>query len=250
MSKKVDILPERLAAAGLGGKLARFYLAALELGEASVHDVARHCGVSRTTAYALFDKLLEDGLVTQVNKGGRTRVIAENPDVLLRNMDDKRTALAGLLPDLKAIYGHVVGQPRFRIYEGVEGIRSVLNAVLLTETETLRGILSMKELLDFPGQGELERFIEKRVEAGINLRVIRSASEDTAGIWNSSEEERREVRFTATPEPLRMTSFICDDKVAMISSKRENYGLIIDSVELARVQGTLFEALWISSRQV
>ena len=43
---------------GLQETEARFYLAALELGPASVRDVAAKAGISRTNAYDVFARLL------------------------------------------------------------------------------------------------------------------------------------------------------------------------------------------------
>lgn len=247
VSENFDKHEAALSRIGISGKRARFYLSALHLGEASVQTIARHCGVTRTTAYALLEKLLEEGIVTQIQKSGRTHIVAENPDILLRNLDDRRAALVDMLPELRSVYSDGARAPRFRLYDGVEGIRTVLNAVVLSKGDTLRGMLSMKELLKFPGEVELSRFIEKRVAAGKALRVIRAASEEIDDIWGNSIDERREVRFTPTAAPLMMTTFICDGQVAIISSERENYGLIIESEGYANLQGTLFEALWMAS---
>ncbi|OZB03942.1 MAG: transcriptional regulator TrmB, partial [Rhizobiales bacterium 39-66-18] len=43
---------------------------------------------------------------------------------------------------------------------------------------------------------------------------------------------------------LSVTQYVYDDKVAIISSKRENYGLVIESEDFARLQTALFETLW------
>ncbi|WOF73061.1 hypothetical protein QMT40_000687 [Parvibaculaceae bacterium PLY_AMNH_Bact1] len=167
---------------------------------------------------------------------------------MLRSLDDRRSALSELLPELRSIYVGGQSGPRFRLYEGMDGIRTVLNSVLMAQADTLCGMLSMRELLRFPGREELARFVEKRVEAEKTLRVIRSASEDVDEIWGASEAELREVRFTPTPSPLMMTTFVYDDQVAIISSEHENYGLIIESTGYANVQKTLFESLWVASR--
>lgn len=42
---------------------------------------------------------------------------------------------------------------------------------------------------------------------------------------------------------------IYGNTVALISSKRENYGLIIESEEYAAHQGMLFEAVWMASER-
>ncbi|MBG51468.1 MAG: transcriptional regulator TrmB [Alphaproteobacteria bacterium] len=248
MSIKTDKLESSLAAIGMSGKRARFYLSALTLGEASVNEIAQHCGVTRTTAYALVDKLRDDGVITELQKNGKTRIMAENPDVLLRNLEDRRASLETLLPDLQAVYEGAARGPKFRVYEGRDGVLSVLNAVLVSAREEVCGILSMKELLDFPGEEALQNFISKRVERGVKLRVVRSASEDVKNTWASNREEQREVRFTRTPAPLGMTSFIYEGHVALVSAARENYGLVIESPAFANLQRMLFEALWVNSK--
>lgn len=240
-------MERKLAALGLAGKRARFYLAALELGDATVNRVAQHAGIERTTAYALFEKLLEDRLVTQVERDGRTYVVAEDPDVLVRNLEEKQRTLNEILPDLRAIHARTHGAPRFRLYDGAEGIRTVLNAVLAIPAPEICGILSMRELLSVPGASALERFIAARIANGTRLRVIRSQSEETQHIWEASEAELREVRYAPFSDAFRITTFIYGSKVALISSRRENYGLIVDSEEFAALQRALFETMWQTS---
>ena len=240
-------LEPKLVALGLTGKRARFYLAALELGDETVTAVAQHAGIERTTAYALFEKLLEDGLVTQAVRGGRAHVVAEDPDVLARNLDDKRRILGEILPDLRAVHARTHGAPRFRLYDGAEGIRTVLNAVLAAPLPEICGILSMKELLAVPGPKALRNFIAERVRMGTRLRVIRAHSEETHQIWKAGEDELREVRYAPSSDAFRITTFIFGGKVALISSRRENYGLIVDSEEFARLQQALFETMWQTS---
>lgn len=248
MSIFFDTYKRDLARIGIVGAKARFYLSALELGEETVSAVAKHCGATRTNAYALLEKCLEDGLVTQVQRGKKTFIVAEHPSVLLRNLDDKREALASFLPNLTRLYQSADHRPRLRVYDGVEGVRSVLNYVADAQSDEILGILSMKELQAFPGFEEFEFFITKRIHAGKQLRVIRSASEETDAVWETSASDLRTVRYTATPEPLVMTTFIYDDSVAVISSERENFSMVVESPEFSKVQRSLFEALWQNSQ--
>ncbi len=44
-----------------------------------------------------------------------------------------------------------------------------------------------------------------------------------------------------------MTQYVYDNKVAIISSRKENYGVIIESREFADLQSMLFEMLWNAS---
>lgn len=64
---------------GLSDKGARVYLAALELGAASVQSIARKAKVARPTTYLFLDELVKRGLATQYTEGERTQFVAESP---------------------------------------------------------------------------------------------------------------------------------------------------------------------------
>jgi hypothetical protein len=74
--------------------------------------------------------------------------------------------------------------------------------------------------------------------------VIRSVERDIAPIWPSSQELRRELRYAPAAHTLAMTCFVYGNKVCLISSARESYGMIIDSAEFAAFQAQLFDAMW------
>lgn len=240
-------LEEGLARLGLDGKRARFYLAALELGEAPITAIAKKAGLTRTTAYDILGRLLQEGLVTQVEKSGRLHVLAESPSTLLRAVEERRQLLRSLLPELQSLYNLSPVKPRIHYHEGVEGIRTVLHDSLGCRGKRLRGILSMVDLLDVPGRREMERYIARRIAAGIFLQVVRSRVKEVGDIWPTRREDLRELRYTPDGIVFTMTTLIYDDKVAMISSRRENFGMIIESEEFAKLQEALFEVLWRAS---
>lgn len=243
------MLLSQLAKIGLSGKKGRFYLAALELGEAPVTAVAEQAGIGRTTAYDILDALIDEGLLNQIEKQGKAYVVAEDPAVLMRNVEQRQSLVEEVLPEIQAIYGHSLFKPRIRYHAGLDGIITVLNDTLNCRSGALCGILSMVELLGSPGEDFMRDHIRRRIAIGLRLRVVRSLSEEVNEIWPSSVEELREVRFSPAEMPFTMTSYIYDDKVAYISSRRENFALLIQSAEFAGLQKALFETLWAASQQ-
>ena len=239
---------QQFAALGLDENLSRAYLAALELGEATVQVVAKKARLGRTTAYHVLARLESEGLIRIVAAGGRRRVIAEDPVVLLQRLESRRETIAHLLPQLRSMYNRARSKPEIRYYEGAEGIRTVLWDTLGCRSKTLRGILSMVELIETPGLAEIDRFLQERVKRGIFLKVLRSAARDVQDIWPTSKEEMRELRYAPPAISLSMTTFLYDDKVAFISSKKENYGMIFQSEEFAQLHGNLFDGLWTVSQ--
>lgn len=94
---------QQLATLGIDGKLYQAYLAALELGEAPVQQVAKKAGLGRTTAYDLLDKLEKEGLISMVERDGKRHVLAEDPVVILQRLELKRQVMGDLLPQLRSI---------------------------------------------------------------------------------------------------------------------------------------------------
>lgn len=231
---------------GLQETEAKFYLAALELGQASVRDIATKAGISRTNAYDVFARLLEQGLVTQVGTiTNKTKLVAaEPPDQLAELFEARRRKLETLLPELRSLYNRASGKPRVRFYQGLEGIKLVLNDTLTVRDKKLLGILSMRDLYEVPGRAWMDDLVRRRIEAGVFLRVIRSPVKDIPRVWPESAADLREVRFSPNDFVFTMTSYIYDNKVAVISSRRENFAMTIESEEFAMMQRNLFEVLW------
>lgn len=228
---------------------ARFYLAALELGQAPVSDIAKKAEISRTNAYDVFARLLEQGLVTQVgNASGKTMLVAaEAPENLLAIFEERRRKLQSVMPDLRSLHNRSMTKPRVRFYQGIEGIKTVLNDTIACRSKALRGILSMRDLYQVPGRAWMDDLVRRRIEAGVFLRVIRSPINDLDDIWPDSRDDLRELRFAPSEFVFTMTTYIFDEKVAVISSQRENFAMTIESEEFTSLQGNLFEALWAAS---
>jgi HTH-type transcriptional regulator, sugar sensing transcriptional regulator len=244
----VIMIESKLAALGLDEKEQRFYLAALQLGSAPVTEIANRAGVTRTNGYDLLQRLERRGLLTQISGNGARHVVAEDPSVLIGHWEQTRSMLDSLVPELKSLFNGAQLKPRIRFYEGAEGIEKVLWETLECRSGTLLGVLSMHELLEVPGLEGMQKYIAERVKRGLRLRVLRSTSRETAPIWPSSEQELRELRYAPNFVELGMTMYICDDTVSYLSSKRENYGLVIESREFSALSRAMFEGLWTISR--
>lgn len=238
------MIEEQLASIGLDEKERRFYLAILQLGSASVTEIAARAGVTRTNGYDLLARLEARGLVRQSTEDGPRVVVAEDPKVLISNWERTRTTLDGLVPELRSLFNATASRPRIRFYEGAEGITRVLWETLECRSGVLLGILSMHELLEIPGTDGMQRYIAERLKRRIRLRVLRSGGRETSKIWASSKSELREMRYAPPSIDLGMTMYINDETVSCLSSKRENYGLVIESAEFSALMRAMFEGVW------
>ncbi|AKQ57167.1 TrmB family transcriptional regulator [Bordetella hinzii] len=238
-------LEEKLGRLGISGNLYRVYRAAIELGEVPVSELAASAGLPRTTTYDAVLRLEEEGLLKIEGADRKRHVVAHDPSVLLEYVAARRVMVTEMMPELRSLYNQAKGKPKTRFYEGPEGIRTVLWDSL-NATQPLRATFSMSELREVPGLEEINRYRDARIAKGIGMRVIRSRSRDTDDIWPASQAELRELRWAPAETSVAMTTLIYGNCVAMISSKRENYGLIIESEEHAQHQRMLFDAFWAS----
>lgn len=242
------MLERTLVDLGLNETEARFYLAALELGAAPIREVATKAGISRTNAYDVLARLEAQGLVTSEEAGVRNmRVIAASPERLAEVFDSRRRRLESILPDLRSLHVGGTGKPRVRYHEGLTGIQSVLEETLACRSKALLGILSMRDLYEVPGRAWMDELVRRRIAAGVFLRVVRSRSSDIHAHWKDSAEDLRALRFAPEAFETSMTTYIYDETVTLISSRRENFAMTIESAEFAALQRHLFEALWNAS---
>lgn len=235
-----------LSELGIHETEARFYVAALELGGAPMRDVAEKAGISRTNAYDVFQRLRQQGLVTEVSgtNSKALMVVAAPPDQLTAIFEERRRKLQQLIPDLNSLHVGSHAKPRVRYFQGLEGIKAVLEDTLACRSKKLLGILSMRDLYQVPGREWMDDLVRRRIVAGVELRAIRSPINDMHGHWPSSQSDLRELRFAPSSFVFSMTIYIYDEMVAIISSQRENFAMTIESTEFATMQTYMFEALW------
>lgn len=233
---------------GIRGKLYSAYIAALELGEATVNEVAMRAGLGRTTAYSIIERLQEEGLISIVDRNDKRIVVPEDPNVLLQRLEEKQRTLIEFMPQLRSLYNNSRTKPEIRFYEGEDAVRTVLWDTLTTQSKVLRGVLSTTHLLESVGERKMQEYIRQRIAGGIRLLALRSASQDKNTMWPDSDDELRELRYAPQHITLGMTTYVYDDKVVMLSSKRENYGLIIRSKDFADLYAAMFDGLWAISQ--
>lgn len=236
-----------LARMGIVGNLYKVYLAAIELGEVPVASIIERTGLPKATVYDALTRLQQEGLIADWNGPGPRRVVAHDPSVLLEQVEARKQMLSDMLPQLRALYHRAKGKPNIRFYEGVEGVEQALWDSITGDGTELLAAFSMAEAMEVPGLDVIDEYMDARVSRNKFMRVLRSRSRDRADIWHSSHKEMRELRYTPEQTVLAMTFVIYGPRVALMSSKKECYGLIIESEEYAALMRAMYESLWTQS---
>lgn len=237
---------------GLSDKEAAVLLALLELGSSTVSKIAARAKLNRTTAYDVLESLRTMGLVGYVGDKTKKTYVAEPPETLVAFLEKKSQEyqikakeVKKALPELKAIYSEKGTRPRIRFYEGKEGLETVYEDTL-TSTEPIRAYASVRDMHTalphyFP------KYYQRRSGRGIHIRAILPATPEGIERAKHDYAEDRESRLV-DPEQFNFSPEIniYDDKVA-IMSLAEEFGVIIESKEIAEAQKKIFELAWIGS---
>lgn len=239
-------LEDSLVDFGLTPKQVRVYLAALQLGTASVQQIADQATVERTNAYDAIKSLIDKRLMSITSHGKKNLFSAEPPEVLKRIIREKEEKLTQLLPELRSLHNSSSAKPRIQFYPGIEGYKTVYENIFTAKEKQLVGIYSTEDINEILGESFARTMVERRVRAGIHLRVIRSKEKEKSvpGIFPPSKEELREVRFSPPGMVFPITTYVYDNKVIILSSKKETFGLIMESADVAQAHRYYFEALW------
>jgi sugar-specific transcriptional regulator TrmB len=229
---------------GLTPKQARVYLASLQLGAASVQAIAQAAQTERTNAYDAIEALVAKRLMSITVLGKKNLYLAEPPENLGRILEERKADLDRLLPELRSLHNVSETKPRIRYYPGIQGYKAVYEDTLTAVTKEMVGIYSVQDIIDVVGREYVDRVVERRIKAGISLRVVRSREREIPGVYPNSNEALREMRLAPAGMVFPIVTYVYDNKVIFLSSKKETFGLIMESEDIAQANKNYFEALW------
>ncbi len=234
-----------LKAFGLDEKEVSVYLAGLEMGKASVLELSRRTKLPRTTLYPILEKL-QSKAVFRVGKEKKTTVyIAEPPEVLERQMQDREEKLAKSIPSLRLLHETVRGGPGVTFYEGTDGFKRLWKEIYRSGIEEYRLITTGVGLLDYVKEPYIiHRVIAERLKRGIKSKQLIPMNRDAKKIVEKDSQELRESRFLPSDVHLPATVIIFGDQVAFITTRKENMMIIVASGDVAITYQTLFDLVW------
>ncbi|MCX6791157.1 MAG: hypothetical protein NTV62_03135 [Candidatus Gribaldobacteria bacterium] len=235
---------------GLSNNEAKVYLAGLEIGQASIQDLAQKSQVKRTTIYTVLEGLKEKGLMSQIKRGSKAFLVSENPENLLAYSDRRHQALREALPELKSIYNISWVKPKVRFFEGQEGYLVVYENILKEKPKEVLAIASYENFMKHIDSQYEEQWTKRRIEKGIKLRWLDFKTQKVIKRVKEGRKAQREIRFL--PEKFKFTSsmFIYGDKLIIVSGKNKEFiAIVIENSEFHQMFSQLFEIIWAISKK-
>lgn len=247
------MLENTLSKLGLSDKEAKVYLAALQLGAASVQKIAEKAKINRPTTYVILESLSKKGLATTHEQGKKTLFAAESPErlqLLLTKLEadikEKKSELAEAMPDLKAIFNFAGNKPRVKFYEGEEGMQS------LNEDETNR-IPQNATSYSFNDLDLLFKHMPESGSKGIALRLKKNncvhsiyTRKDGPLADANDDKSLRKARFVPSEVfPFKASMIINPGKEVIIFNYGENLGgVVIEDSNIADAMKAIWDLAW------
>lgn len=228
---------------GLTKKQANIYMACLELGPASVQKIAQKAGLPRSSVYEMLDFLKKKGFVSSFLKRKTKYFNPEDPKQLVELARSNLEQFERLLPQFNALYASKKDKPTTRFYEGREGMRLILEEILLEAKEVL-GFVSADDLFEQLGDYFYD-FVEKRVKNKIPARVIFCKdTKKSRERQNLGKIQLRTSKILSGQHEHHGALFIWKNKIAMLSFLEDFVAVVVESKEVAQMQRAMFEYLW------
>jgi sugar-specific transcriptional regulator TrmB len=241
---------------GFSDKESKVYLAALELGPQPVQEIAKRAGVNRATTYVMIESLTQRGLMSSMEKGKKRYFTAESADRLFNIVNAEKEAATAkeeliekIMPDLRALTASSESKPRVRFYEGVEGLKAIMQDFTESKVDYIEHALDVDEFRKHFSDEDFPEHREKLIKSKVKFKGLITTSGSPPALIAESEVFSKQFRYVPKEKfvfPGEMV--IYGDKVAILTFKGKVMGVIIESHEIKQMLSTLFNMAWESAK--
>ena len=221
---------------------AAVYLAALELGQAPMQDLARKSGVKRTTIYKFIDELRERGLILETRHHKRNFYSGVAPEQLVELQKNHLVELEDLMPELKAVQNRAKNKPKVMFYEGLEAIKEMY-------TDTLKEKKPIVALSDFSNTDQalgkfIENYPDERARKNITLQWIIPDTPEAREFTKRDYGLLRETKFLPNAH-FKIDLNIYGNKVSLVKAGFPHpFAVLIEDPDVAETFREAWKQLW------
>jgi len=217
------------------------YLAVLEIGESTVLPIAKKAHIKRTYCYDILGSLIEMGAVSYVEKRGRRRFSAVEPQIVQKIYEDKVKKFQAVVPELQNIYQKVSTRPRTRYLEGKAGIEIVFQEILAEAKE----VWSITSATDWMGAyPDYADYVSALAEAKIKIYDLVKFSKEGEEYQKLYKKPLQEARYLPKNSTYTTDFIVWNDKLVMICYGTDIHTVAVESPQIANSMKDLHRLLW------
>lgn len=223
------------------------YLFLLPRGTTSVSVMSKMLGLARSSVKYHADELVQKGFASLSKRQGALWYTPMKPEKLYDLVERRREdanrlehALIESMHELQALYNPHGNMPKVTFYEGVDGARDLLFAMVEEEGDLVSFGAGDYLLGKYPEM--VEDFRRKAFTEYRRIRVIRSPKYKEAHYDDPAHMETR--YFTAIDE-LTVDVQVREDKMSILSiDKGAPMGVLIEHEDITGAFRQIFDELW------
>jgi len=225
-----------LQSLGLTENESKVYLFLLEQGPSTILEITKTLPIHRVNLYDIIKRLQEKGLASSTREGRKTYCTATDPSYLQKLLQEKQQFLEKILPELEKKKQKAKAKHEVQVFQGKQGIKAILEDMLKTKST----------IYVFGAQGKFqetlplyfEQFNHKRKKEKIKLKIL--YSERIRQLRESHPIQFSEIHYLTHEYTSPSTTFIYQNKVAIIMWTDPPLGILIESKELNQT----YQSFW------
>lgn len=233
---------DTLKSLGLDEKQTKVYLACLELGTGTIHDVSQKSGIKRTSIYNFLDDLKQKGVISEVIEKNKITLVAVDPNSLVLKAEKQFEDMKKILPELMGIYNLPSNKPKVRFYEGIDGIKNAYED-MVQSGEDIYGYSDYDKMFTTMPNEYLWTIPEGRVKRKMKFFCIAKDGLRGREVKSMDTKQLRETKLVKDVE-FDTEINIYGNKVAMFSFRRPGAAVIIEDGAIATTFKTIWRVWW------
>jgi len=238
------MLEQQLTQLGFGKNDIKVYLALFDIGKSRAGEIIDYTDLHRNLVYTSLDELVERGLVTKTIVKGVAEFLANNPEALVSEIDEKKELARDVASVLEK--KHKQGEREVVLYEGVAGVKRAVQQFFDLEPGQTGYIIgsSGSDNIHDTLNPHWEKFHKKRVEKNIPMKLLYDRTMRSDVLTQRNSLPITEAKYMPQQFEMPMWMYVLDDTVSLISAKEDPLVINIKSKEIASAFGQYFDFLW------
>ncbi|MBL4694484.1 hypothetical protein JKY72_03905 [Candidatus Gracilibacteria bacterium] len=254
------LLHEKLKQIGFTDNEAKIYIELLKIGPQGASILAKRAGLNRSTSYSIIKSLVKKGLICSYKSGNVKRYMANDPNVLVAYLDRQqrkfeynRSQILTAIPYIRSIQSAFdFRKPVVSYFEGVRGVMHVMYDALEEKDVVFYCYLSIDKWLKFGYEDSLISYKNSRIsKKKMKLKALTPDTPEVRAFFDKNYNMNDGYTEVVYVKDRSMWGIfdsemnIYGDKVALLHfDKGEEYGVMIESREIAAMQRHIFQIVW------
>jgi sugar-specific transcriptional regulator TrmB len=230
---------------GLNEREIAVYLAGIQLGPTTIAKLSQHSNLGRTTVYPVIETLTKKGLITEIYSGWKKSYSAESPSKLRLILEQKKSELDELLPELDELTLNQDDQSLIKIQNGKTQIKKTYYDLLETKDPKDYLVIANRELWESNmGEAFTSDFYNKRSKVGFDIKLIYTDSKIARFDKKNQYNYSHKIKILDSSVFFDSNIIITEDTILIHHLRGENNLIRIKNVGFIRTLKEMFGIMW------